>query len=489
MKWAILYTKLERMPMVKAVVPLMCGIVFAQHYTLPLWLVIGGFLLCGVGALLTRSALYTVLPIFLFGSMLSDFHTTESRVPKQIRTTLQLTVSDPPAARNGYSTTTALIQAWREGAVWRAGAEKVLLRADSTVTLRAGDRIICRGYVRALPGKYESYRNLMTHRGYVGTLWLSAPRILEQTPAQHTSLHLHALARIDRLHLAPDVKAVCGAMAAGDKSRLTPALRTAYSRSGTSHLLAVSGLHVGMVFLLVNLVLWWMPILRRGHLLRNGVAILLIWLYAATAGFSPSVVRAAVMFSALQLSLASTSTYVSMNILAATAFLMLLVDPNYLFDISFQLSFIAVTAILAWGMPIYRLLTTKHRAVNLLTATLVMGVVSAVSTAPLVSHFFGIVSLVGVVINPVVILLATIIVPVAVVWIILPITLLSPLFEWVLGTLTTLQNRMVEVAAGMPCGAFDYTLSTVQMGLIYLLFVVVTLVAGSVESKKESMKH
>lgn len=116
-------------------------------------------------------------------------------------------------------------------------------------------------------------------------------------------------------------------MTAGDRRSLSPALRAAYSRSGTSHLLAVSGLHVGIVFLLANLLLWWLPLFRHGHILRNIAVILLIWLYAATTGFPPSVVRAALMFSVLQFALASSSEYVGMNTLAGVAFVMLLSIP------------------------------------------------------------------------------------------------------------------------------------------------------------------
>ena len=123
---------------------------------------------------------------------------------------------------------------------------------------------------------------------------------------------------------APDEQALCNAMTAGDRRSLSPALRAAYSRSGTSHLLAVSGLHVGIVFLLANLLLWWLPLVRHGHILRNIAVILLIWLYAAVTGFPPSVVRAALMFSVLQFALASSSEYVGMNTLAGVAFVMLL---------------------------------------------------------------------------------------------------------------------------------------------------------------------
>ncbi|MFQ7503233.1 MAG: ComEC/Rec2 family competence protein, partial [Alistipes finegoldii] len=150
-----------------------------------------------------------------------------------------------------------------------------------------------------------------------------------------------------RLRIPGDAGAVCRAMVTGDRSGITQELRTVYSRSGLSHLLAVSGLHTGIVFALVNLMLWWLPLLHRGHLVRNLLATVCIWLFVAAAGFSPSAVRAAVMCTMLQFALASASEYVALNALAAAGFGMLLWNPAWLGDISFQLSFIAVAAILA----------------------------------------------------------------------------------------------------------------------------------------------
>lgn len=184
----------------------------------------------------------------------------------------------------------------------------------------------------------------MTRRGFAGTIWLSERTILERLPARNTALHLHAAERMGRLRIPGDAGAVCRAMTAGDRSGITPELRAAYSRSGLSHLLAVSGLHTGIVFALVNLLLWWLPLLRRGHLLRNLLAAACIWIYVAAAGFPPSAVRAAVMFTMLQSALASASEYNGLNALAAAAFGMLLWNPAWLGDISFQLSFAAVAA-------------------------------------------------------------------------------------------------------------------------------------------------
>lgn len=165
-------------------------------------------------------------------------------------------------------------------------------------------------------------------------------------------------------------------------------------------MLAVSGLHVGMVFLYVNLLLGALALLHRGHLLRNAAAIAVIWLFAAAAGLSPGTIRAAVMFTALQLALATTSRYAGVNILSAAAFGMLLWRPSYLFHVGFQLSFLSVAAILLWGIPLYRRLRTPWRAANAAVGMLVVGAVASTATAPLVSYCFGQIPLVGLAVNP-----------------------------------------------------------------------------------------
>lgn len=101
-------------------------------------------------------------------------------------------------------------------------------------------------------------------------------------------------------------------------------------------------------------------------------------------------------------------------------------EPAWLGDISFQLSFIAVAAILVWGVPLCRLLHTRRRALNLLTDALVISLVAGIATAPLVSHTFGTVPLAGLLVNPVAILAGSIVVLGGTVWMILPVNWLAP---------------------------------------------------------------
>lgn len=488
--------KVRRMPLLRALPPLAAGILLADHYVLPLWLLVGGFLVCGILALLAddRGAnLATLGAILLFGMTVTELRHTPAP-PTGTPGEYEIVVRERLSEREGKTASGTTIRARRNSATgeWLPAAGNLVVRCDSSTALNPGDRAVVRGKIYPFTARHGGYGRLMTRRGYVGTLYLNRSSLLlrdtlhRELSPKHLSLFLHerAVARLDRLALAPDEQALCNAMTAGDRRSLSPALRAAYSRSGTSHLLAVSGLHVGIVFLLANLLLWWLPLFRHGHILRNIAVILLIWLYAATTGFPPSVVRAALMFSVLQFALASSSEYVGMNTLAGVAFVMLLFHPDYLFDISFQLSFIAVAGIIAWGLPLCRLLRTRRKSIDMLTATLAIGFSASAATAPLISHTFGQISVVGLALNPVVILLSYVVVGSCTLWLVIPGTVLAPLFSDVAGFAARAQNELIRAAAALPAAALDIRLTTTQCWIVYGLFIFATLLLWSAERKK-----
>jgi competence protein ComEC len=263
-------------------------------------------------------------------------------------------------------------------------------------------------------------------------------------------------------------------MTTGDRSGITPEIRRAYSRTGAAHLLAVSGLHVGIVFLIINVLLYLLPLMRGGHIAKNMVAIAGVWLYAALTGLSPSAVRAACMFSGAQVALAVSRSHSGVNIMCGTAFVMLAVKPGLLFDISFQLSFIAVAAIMSWFGPLYRLLESRWRGLNALWATLIVGLTASVATLPLVSHTFGVFSPAGIVLNPIVIATAHIVVVCSLVWIIAPVPFLEPVFRWLVGAPAWLQNRVVGAVSDVPGAAVEWTMPLWLVFVIYSAMIIFT---------------
>lgn len=486
MKARNLQNRLDGMPMLKILVPFASGIALAAWYELPLWFLAGAFVCSGVVALLLRSAWAAAAMVLTAGFAAAQLRVPEITVPRGVHTSYQIVVEGFPADRVRYTSANAAVAAWRDpvSGRWHASDARLVVYADSLTELQAGERLHCRGTVHPFGGGAESYRRLMRRRGYAGTLWISRASILERLPGRHAGLHRAAVERLARLPMRPDAAAVVESMAAGERRGITPELRAAYSRSGLSHLLAVSGLHTGIVFVLVNLVLWWLPLFRRGHLVKNLLAAGAVWMFVAAAGFPPSAVRAAVMCTVLQTALASSSEYVGLNALAAAGFGMLLWDPNWLGDISFQLSFVAVAAILAWGVPLCRRCRTRWKILNAVIDAYLIGLVATVATAPLVSHTFGIVPAAGLAVNPPAIALAGVVVLGGALWMLLPLEILAPAMGLVAGAAAEGINALARMTASLPAGAAEYTLGAWTTAGVYAVFLVATAAAWCAEPKK-----
>ena len=145
-----------------------------------------------------------------------------------------------------------------------------------------------------------------------------------------------------------DAYAVVAAMSLGDKSALTRDLKETYSVSGASHVLALSGLHLGIIYILLSV---FLP-RRRWPALSQLLIILFIWAFVFLVGMSVSVVRSAIMLTVYGLLSIGNRDKMSVNALAFTAIVMLMWSPAWLFDVGFQMSFLAVFAILLF-VPLF----------------------------------------------------------------------------------------------------------------------------------------
>ncbi len=471
--------------MLRVLLPVACGIFAADTFRLPLLFLVVALLITGGMMIGMRSNLYALLFLFFGGFLSTEIQYSSLQPPLNEELLISLRVESDPIERHGYASTSARIEAWRPTSRdWQPSEGLATLYCDSTIRPSAGEKITLRGILRPYSSRYPGYAQLMQRRGYAGTLSLSARKVLTRDTIPRFSwsekLHRYAVHQLERLPLSSENQGLVLAMAAGERRLITPELRSTYSRSGTSHLLAVSGLHVGILFFTLNFLLGWLPLLRGGHLLRNLLLIIAIWLFAAMTGFSPSVLRAAWMCSFLQLSLLFTLNYRGLNTLFAVAVGLLLFRPMWLYDPGFQLSFLAVAAILSWAVP----MLSRRKKRGFLWETLVVGVVATLSTAPLISLRFGILSFAGLLLNPVAILLTQGIVLLSLGWILFPITPLIDLWGNVLNLLCSALNRLTQWVAAQEFAALDLRLSTMATLMIYLVFVAFTLMMWGMEAKK-----
>lgn len=194
---------------------------------------------------------------------------------------------------------------------------------------------------------------------------------------------------IDQYVLRPESKQIALALLLGQKESLSKEVKQAYSATGTQHILAVSGLHVGIIYSILLLPLTFFK--QEGHALRKSYLFLvlgLIWIYALMTGFSPSVVRAVVMFSLVTLGQMRKRKPSIWNILAFSALLLLVLDPDIQSDLGFQLSYLAVAGIVGLQPILLRMWAPSNRVLDYFWQMATVTLAAQLITSPLTLHYF-----------------------------------------------------------------------------------------------------
>lgn len=384
--------------------------------------------------------------------------------------------------------------------------------------LTAGTRIELNDEIRSFknfrnPGGFD-YKQYMADRRIWGTVYGTADdlAILSASEANIKGnigeFRTAVGAAIGKV-AADDAHAVLSALIVGKKDRITPTLRDAFSRAGVSHLLAISGLHIGIVATCAFLFLRWF-FGRSSYLLRRGwgkkaaaaAALLPVAGYGLVSGMSPSTQRAVIMVGVFLAAFLLDREYDPANTLATAALAILAAAPAALFNVSFQLSFAAVAAILygLYMMPVQPGggASFAVRAKNTLLGFTAVSAFAIVGTMPLVTHYFNQVSLLGLLSNLLLVpLIGFVVVPVG-----LMSTLLyacwTPAGMWGYTAASLILKpglAVVDYIADLPFGSFKtVTPSVLEVTCLYGLLIGIPLCLAmrksvSAESGEALQRH
>lgn len=275
-----------------------------------------------------------------------------------------------------------------------------------------------------------------------------------------------------RLGFSGDELGVLTALTIGEKEELSEEIRETYSVAGASHVLALSGLHVGLLAWLLmvcfSLFIRYWPALRPLLVL---VTLCLLGGFAYFTGLSPSVVRAVIMFSLLAIVRLWRNEPLTLNVVAFTAFIMLCFKPIWLFDVGFQLSFSAVFAILLFFPRLNALCPSRSFIIKKVWSLMAVSIAAQLGTAPLVIYYFGRFSTHFLLTNLWIIPLVTL-----VMYLTVALLLLAPfpmLHSWValaLQKLLMVQHKGLHWIESLPYASFDnIAIGWVDVLLLYLL--------------------
>ncbi|MBC7920947.1 MAG: ComEC family competence protein [Ferruginibacter sp.] len=408
----------------------------------------------------------------------------------------------------------ATLEAIEQAGRWKPSRSRLLLLLDKNGEKpRYGDVLLVRGQpVRvaapANPGEFD-YRQYLQHQHVYHRHFLRPTDYLitdHQVPhlitAYATRVGQYAQSALTGAIGSKREYAIANALVLGVRDDLDDQLMRAYAASGAVHVLSVSGMHVGIFFLLFSGVLGWVRRLRHGPVLFAGLMLGLLWFYAFVTALSPTVLRATAMFSFVVVGGAVQRRSNVYNTLAMSAFGLLCYDPYYLLSVGFQLSYLAVAGIVLLVPGFYRLLEVPdphaayrqgrfwrklknrsdygrfirslgHLGLDWLWSATCVAVAAQLVTFPLVLYYFHQFPAYFLLANPAVLLLSTAVLPLGLAIILL--AFIPPLAAglgfllkwaiWLLNASVFLTERLPHAVVG------GISITPLETGLLYALLL------------------
>jgi competence protein ComEC len=410
-----MYALIKQVPFIRFVIPLIIGIILEYYFSIPEYVLYVALPLC-IGLILSHhwlplklryfteiyyGIILTSLFIFL-GAYILKVH--QSNIP-EIKGTKITRVAEviqvPKVKENSYETVIKIKSQKSDspGTNRKALIVAYFAKTDSVFPLKPGDHILFKSHIQKVkntgnPFEFDYKRYLAVHGIHYQTFirsdqykkinLIKAPSLL----AYSNKLRLYLLSQLKSAGLKGQNLAICSALTLGYKELLNKRTKGNFSDSGATHILAVSGLHVGIIFLLLHYLLLFMEKNKSGRITKTILIIIILGIYALITGLSPSVTRATLMFSILaigKIAQRNTSIY---NNLALSAFILLLLNPLILFSVGFQLSYAAVISIVFFQPKIYNMIILPLLP-DKLWQWFSVAVAAQIGTAPLIIHYFN----------------------------------------------------------------------------------------------------
>ncbi|HSM64403.1 MAG TPA: ComEC/Rec2 family competence protein, partial [Gillisia sp.] len=244
-------------------------------------------------------------------------------------------------------------------------------RDQTLPRLKIGQRLAIKGNLEDIKGNLNPYQfdysRYMKTLGVYKQLNLSSDQF-EILPDSEISLFYYAgklrakiISKLKNQDFSPDELAVIQALLLGQRQELSSEIQQNYAAAGVIHILAVSGLHVGIILFMLHWLLQFLDNIKYGKTLKTIILLISLWGFALIAGLSPSVVRAVSMFSFVAIGMQLNKRTSILNTLFASLLILLLINPFYIYQVGFQLSYSAVFAIVVFQPYILRLADPKNK--------------------------------------------------------------------------------------------------------------------------------
>jgi competence protein ComEC len=483
-------THFSHIPLVRVLLPFMTGIIlflnityFAGTEIMAGMLLI--FLLAGIVVylfVLPRFGLRSVFGILVMLIMVAaGYFLAQSRYElsrtyhfsrfSQEGTMLRIKLTEPPSEKpNSVKLIGKVMHIVSDSIITRTTGRLIiwLQKDSSSINLTYGDVILIENTVQQVQPprnpnvfdyrKYLQGQNIFhqTYRRAGEWSFTGSNEGLKLLAAAHY-MRAQALLTLEKNNITGREFAVASALLLGYKEYLDENLQREFAGAGAMHILCVSGLHVGIIYMVLNLVLGFLNRKKYGPLIKTIIIVILIWFYAAITGFSPSVKRASTMFTFLAFGLAlnrSTNIY---NTLAGSALFLMLTDPFIITRLGFQLSYSAVIGIV-WLQPYFRSITSfENRILQYGWEIITVSVAAQLATVPLTLYYFNQFPNYFMITNLIVIPLTGVIIKAGIIFFIISVFPVAPMYAgWILSKLVLIMHRSVAIIEGLPGSTLEH---------------------------------
>ena len=358
------------------------------------------------------------------------------------------------------------------------------IEKDSTPLLfHTGDLVFLKNKFQDIKSSLNphqfNYKNYLAKQGIYQQVYATKQELLllDQTSTSFlgfiAALRLKIQQSLKQYDFSEDELAVMNALLLGQRQEISKELSDNYSKAGAIHILAVSGLHVGIILLILSFVLKPLERVNKGKLIKLVLVILFLWFFAVLAGMSASVTRAVTMFSAIALGQFFNKRNAVEHSLIFSMFIILLWKPLFLFDVGFQLSYTAVFGII-WVQPVlYQLWKPTFFIVDKGWQLISVSVAAQLGVLPISLFYFHQFPGLFFISNLIIIPFLGVILGLGLVVLVLSYVTILPVFlEGFYGDVISILNKVVAFVARQEKFLFsEISFSAIKMIFFYLLII------------------
>ncbi len=344
------------------------------------------------------------ITLILLGIYLTDYKTIpppDENIFANESSYTAIILETPQEKTKSYKTT-VLIESKFDSTSWQTVDYKSIIyfKKDSlSANLKYGDKIVLNSKISLVknagnPHEFDYAKYLLQKgiylQGYVSSeKWRFLSENNGDILTSYAKKSQHYLLNIyKQYNFEGQDFAVVAALTLGYKNDIDPETREAYASSGAMHILAVSGLHVGIIYMIINFLLSFLNRKKAGKILKAVLIILILWAFAYISGLSPSVKRSALMFSLITIGTVLRRQANIYNTIAASAFILLLFNPYNISSVGFQLSYSAVLAIVYFQPKIYNVFFVKNWLGDKIWALVTVSLAAQLGTMPISFLYF-----------------------------------------------------------------------------------------------------